>query len=261
MQVIQSITGVKLLRRSPLKKDAPLFIYLPGMDGTGELLHTQTDSLVKYFDVVSVGILPDNLGNWETITLQIIELIKRELEQRKNQSIYLCGESFGGCLALKLLTFAPWLLERVILVNPASSFNRQPLLNLGIPLTQWLPDFLYRGSTSVLLPFLASLGRIENGDRLKLFNAMNSLPLNTVNWRLSLLKDFVVKPVELINLAQPVLIIASGSDLLLPSINEAKRLLNYLKNGSLEILPDSGHACLLEKEVNLHKILRNNNFI
>ncbi len=261
MQVIQRITGVKLLRISASKKDYPLFIYLPGMDGTGELLHTQTDGLIRIFEVVSVSISPHNLSNWETITLEIIELIKLELKQRNNQSIYLCGESFGGCLALKLWSFAPWLLEKVILVNPASSFNRQFLFSLGIPLTQWIPEFLYQGSTSVLLPFLASLGRMKEQDRLKLLKAMNSLPLNTVKWRLSLLKDFLIKPVELIRLTQPVLIIASGSDLLLPSLDEANRLLNYLKNGRLEILPNSGHACLLEKDVNLYQLLISNNFV
>jgi pimeloyl-ACP methyl ester carboxylesterase len=261
MQVIQGVTGVKLLRRSPRKKDYPLFIYLPGMDGTGELFHTQTNSLEPYFEVVSVAILPNNLSNWESLSNSIIELIKIELKQRNNPRIYLCGESFGGCLALKIWTFAPDLLEKIILVNPASSFNRQPLLNLGIPLTQWIPEFLYQGTTSVLLPFLGSLERMKEGDRIKLLKAMNSLPLNTVNWRLSLLRDFAVKLEELTRLKQPVLILASRGDLLLPSLEEAQRLLNYLKRGYLEILPNSGHACLLEKDVNLYELLISNNFI
>jgi pimeloyl-ACP methyl ester carboxylesterase len=261
MQVIQRLMGVNLLRQSRPKADYPLFIYLPGMDGTGKLLHTQSNKLNQFFDLASVSISPHNLSTWETITVEILELIKQELDQRKNKSIYLCGESFGGCLALKLWILAPWLMEKIILVNPASSFNRQFLLKLGIPLTQWLPEFLYQSSTSILLPFLASMGRIKEEDRLKLLQAMNTLPLNTVNWRLSLLKDFIIKPIELIDLTQPALLIASGADLLLPSINEAKRLQQYLPNSCLEVLPNSGHACLLEKDINLLKILKDNNFI
>ncbi len=256
MQVVQKVSDVSFLTPKPIKSNYPLFIYLPGMDATGKLLHTQVDDLTRHFDIRCLSIAPNNLSDWDNLASQVIDLIIEELRNRKYQSVYLCGESFGGCLALKIATIVPWLFQKIILVNPASSFKQQPLLSFGIPLTQWLPDFLYQGSTSVLLPFLASTGRIKECDRQKLLNAMNSLPLNTVSWRLSLLRDFMIKPQDLSKLIQPVLIMASGADLLLPSINEAKRLLNYFPNGILKILPHSGHACLLEKEVNLHQILK-----
>ena len=60
---------------------------------------------------------------------------------------------------------------------------------------------------------------------------------------------------------QPVLMIASGSDRLLPSIPDAQHLGSLLPNAKLFILPYSGHACLLEKDVNLYQIFQSQNFL
>jgi len=62
-------------------------------------------------------------------------------------------------------------------------------------------------------------------------------------------------------LKQQVLLIAGGSDRLLPSVNEVERLVTILPNTKTVILPDSGHACLLEQKVNLYEILQTNQFL
>ncbi|MGB8699337.1 MAG: alpha/beta hydrolase [Thermosynechococcaceae cyanobacterium] len=66
---------------------------------------------------------------------------------------------------------------------------------------------------------------------------------------------------RLYRLSQPVLIIASGKDRLLPSIAEARQLVELLPNARLLILPQSGHACLLEEDVNLNQILKSQGFL
>jgi pimeloyl-ACP methyl ester carboxylesterase len=78
---------------------------------------------------------------------------------------------------------------------------------------------------------------------------------------LSLLKEFNLTEAELRQLTQAVLLIAGAGDRLLPSVQEAERLVNILPNTKLAVLPDSGHACLLEHNVNLYKILRDQNFV
>ncbi|MFM6138758.1 MAG: alpha/beta hydrolase, partial [Sphaerospermopsis kisseleviana] len=47
----------------------------------------------------------------------------------------------------------------------------------------------------------------------------------------------------------------------LPSVSEVERLDQILPNPKKLILPDSGHACLLEEDVNLYEILKNNEFL
>ncbi len=73
--------------------------------------------------------------------------------------------------------------------------------------------------------------------------------------------EFEVDETQLRRLTQPVLVIAGGADRLLPSVHEAERLLNYLPNAKVVVLPDSGHTCLLETDVNLLKIMKDQSFL
>jgi len=243
------------------KSKLPLLIYLPGMDCLGHLLQTQVPYLESIFVIRGLSIPSNNLSDWDVLTKATIKIIKAELRNINQSKIYLCGESFGGCLAIQIAIAAPELIEKLILVNPASSFNQQPLLGLGIHLTPWLPDWLFSSSSLMLLSFLAELSRLSKRDREALLNAMQSIPQNVASWRLSLLQSFAIKEHQLRSFFQPTLIIASRKDNLLPSVQEATRLAKLLPNSTREILPYSGHACLLEQKVNLAQIMRKNNFL
>lgn len=259
--MLETKKNLRFLTPKSDRTDFPLFVFFPGMDGTGTLLKTQIDSLAKDFEVRALSISPQDLSDWDGLTDEAVALIQDELSDSPQRSIYLCGESFGGCLALKVATSKPWLFDRLILVNPASSFKQRGWLSLGVQITQWMPAFLHPGATMGLLPFLAATGRVEMSDRLALLEAMNSLPPKTVSWRLSLLRDFDVEEKDLRRLTQPVLIIAGAADLLLPSVEEGRRLSKNLPNAQTLVLPHSGHACLLERDTNLWQIMQEANFL
>lgn len=239
----------------------PLFIFLPGMDGTGELIHTQTETLERCFDLRSLAIPPENQSNWEELATAVIDLVREEQAQKPESTTYLCGESFGGCLALKVIEKAPELFDRIILVNPASSFQQRPFLAWGAVGTGFIPEPLYRSSTVLILPFLAAMGRIEAADRRALLNAMKSVPPQTVRWRISLLDQFKVDPKRLEAVTTPVLFLAAASDRMLPSKQEAQRLSHLFPTSQVVILPNSGHTCLLERENRLCDILQEANFL
>ena len=253
--------SVNFIKPRKINRDAPLFVYLPGMDGTGELLQTQADKLASCFDLRCVSIRIDSYSNWQTLARDTVELIETELTQKTNQEVYLCGESFGGCLALKTAVANPSLFKKLILVNPASSFNQFPILGLGVNISPWLPTWLHRYSAAGLLPFLVKLNRINDCDRLKLVESMKSLPPEVVSWRLSLLRDFKVADEQLRSLQISTLIIAGAEDSLLPSVQEADKLVSLIPQARKTVLPQSGHACLLETSVNLYDILVKENFI
>ena len=90
---------------------------------------------------------------------------------------------------------------------------------------------------------------------------MKSLPPQIISWRLSLLRDFKVADEQLRSLTVPSLILAGAADGLLPSVNEAKKLISLMPKAKMTVLPQSGHACLLETQVDLFKILVEQNFI
>jgi pimeloyl-ACP methyl ester carboxylesterase len=253
---------VCFLTPSPLCPNKPLFIFLPGMDGTGQLLYTQKAGLQAAFDIRSLAIPVDDLSTWDELSEKVAALIETERAHRPaDQPIYLCGESFGGCLALKMAADIPHLCSHIVLVNPAYSFYRQPLMRLGGEVVRWLPDFLYESSSVGLLPFLVALERILPDDRRVLLKVMKTVPQKTSAWRMALLKSFELDALPLNQMKQPVLIIASGSDRLLPSIPDAQHLSSLLPDAKLHILPESGHACLLEKDVNLYQIFQDQDFI
>jgi len=250
------------LTPSGLRPQHPLFVFLPGMDGTGQLLRTQTGALEVDFDVRCLAIPPDDQTGWDELTGQVLELIHTEIAKHPaGRPVYLCGESFGGCLALKVATQAPQLFDRIILVNPASSFSRRPWMLWGGQIIQWFPNFLYEWSSVGLIPFLGDLSRISPDNHQAFFSAVRTVPKETSLWRISLLQSFRLNDLPLDRLKQPVLLIASGSDRLLPSIPDAEALVCQLPNAKLTTLPHSGHACLLEKDVNLYEILKSQQFL
>jgi pimeloyl-ACP methyl ester carboxylesterase len=73
--------------------------------------------------------------------------------------------------------------------------------------------------------------------------------------------EFDLDETQLHRLTQPVLIIAGAADRLLPSVCEAERLVKLLPNAKMVVLPDSGHTCLLETDVNLFDIINSQNFL
>lgn len=244
-----------------IRLDYPLFIYLPGMDGSGELLQTQADDLARCFDVRCLAIPPDDFSPWDQLTNRLLQLIYAELKNTPQRPVYLCGESFGGCLAQKAAIAAPHLFKGIILSNPASSFRIRPFLYWGSQFTDFIPNFFFDMGALGFLPFLASLPRISSGDRQQLLKAMKSVPAETIRWRISLLRDFDIDEYKLSYLNLPILLIAGANDRLLPSTSEALRLGNILPNGKIIVLPESGHACLLEKDINLYEIMHQHNFV
>lgn len=49
-------------------------------------------------------------GLWDVLAEKVLELIHAELEKSPRRSVYLCGEFFGGCLAMKVALRSPELL-------------------------------------------------------------------------------------------------------------------------------------------------------
>jgi len=261
------MSSVQLIAPRALQPHKPLFIFLPGMDGTGTLLRSQIDRLVPWFDLRCVAISPHDQTGWEPLARQISRLVSAEIAGSKSRpvgrrrSVYLCGESFGGCLAMQVLTRSPHLFDRVILINPASSFRRLPWMQLGSMLTRQLPNAAYRYSAWGIVPFLVDPFRVDRPNREALEAAMGSVPAKTAAWRMSLLSLFEVERLPLERMTHPVLLVAGESDLLLPSKREAKSLQARFPNAKLTLLPKSGHACLLESETNLQQILQQQSFL
>lgn len=247
------------------RPDCPLFVFLPGMDESEGLMGLQTAGLETAFDVHCFLVPNDDLTTWDNLAEKVVALTQAELEKAPRQSVYLCGESFGSCIALKAALRVPQLFSRIVLINFASSFHRVPWLNLGSLLFHWLPDLFYQDlfyqlSPFTALPFLAHLDRLSPAGFQALRKGVSSAPKETADQRLSLLREFAIDEQQLAQLTQPVLLIASQDDRLLPSVSEAQHLAKIFPHAQVVTLPHSGHACLLETDINLLEIMQAKKF-
>jgi len=258
--MITTTGALRLTACTPATPSRPLFVFLPGMDGSGALLQPQVAGLSAGFDIRCLSIPPDDLRGWDELTEQVAALIRMEQQRHPGHTTTVCGESFGGCLALRLITRFPSLCDQLILVNPASSAQRQPWIGACSFLTQLLPTPIYQLSTLSLCNLLIASHRVCRPTRLQLLAAMQAVKPQSSAWRLALLRQFRLEDLPLDRVRQPVLILASEADRLLPSQREAKRLARFLPNTTVIQLPDSGHACLLEDQLNLSAILRSQDF-
>lgn len=256
---------MRLLSPKPQRVGCALFVFLPGMDGTGQLLRTQLSTLHQGFDIRCLAISAQNDWSWSQLADRAINLIRAEIAGQPPSvsppSVYLCGESFGGCLALQVALKAPELIDRLILVNPASSFRQLPWMRFGASVSAFLSDDLHRLGMYGLVPFLVAQHRVAPTDREALWQAMTSVPPKTASRRLGLLRQFDAAQLPLASIRQPTLLIAGDADRLLPSKTEIQRLAQRLPHAQTLTLPESGHACLLETQVNLYALMQGAQFL
>jgi pimeloyl-ACP methyl ester carboxylesterase len=227
----------------------PLLILFPGMDGTGRLFDKQLTRLADRFDVRCLSISNADLSPWVGLVDRAVRLILAELAI--DQPLYLCGESFGACFAMLVAEQLGTRITKLILINPASSFARSPLLAAGSALSGLLPDALYPLSAMILVNFLINQDRVASIERQNLINEILSVRPQTAAWRLALLRQFPVDSIIPKLMDIPTLLIAGELDRLLPSPSEIATLASMLPNAETKLLPNSGHACLLEQDIHL----------
>lgn len=223
----------------------PLLIYLSGLDGTGKLFTQQEVKLAPYCDVATLSIPVDDARGWSALVQEVLALLPT-----KKQPVILCGESFGGCLALMAAVECPKVFDYLVLVNPATSWRRQLFLAQAAQWLPLLPAVSLQVAALIFLPFLSATNRLTPADRRTLLATVRLVSKETILHRLQLLEQCDVDD-KLGQLTMPVLLLGGRMDKLLPSVSEVHYLAERLPNARTEILPYSGHAALIEDEIDL----------
>ena len=159
------------LTLAPPDVSKPLMLYVPGLDGTGFAASPQFDRLERSFDLKAMHVPPTDRSDFKTLVETIATFLEEETTRReaagekprsakkgkkkfqRDGSVYLLGESMGGLLSLGVALRRPDLVDRLVLVNPASSFDRSPWPSVG-PLLPSLPEEIYGGVPYALAPVL-----------------------------------------------------------------------------------------------------------
>lgn len=248
----------RLFAPTPPQPRLSPIVLVPGLDGTGKLFCTQVARLAQHFDVRCVHIPTENRQDWETLARATLAAVEAEYP---HQQVYLCGESFGACLALKMASLAPRKMTRLVVINSASAMRSQPLLRWVTQIAPKVPDWLFRSASPVACSLLAAFDRMLPQQQQHFIETVRHIPKACVTWRLSMLHQFALTPAEHRTLTMPTLAIASARDRLLPSLQEAEWLRIHLPQCTTYILPNSGHVCLLESAIDLTQCLAQADFL
>ncbi|KAJ6298849.1 hypothetical protein OIU76_019916 [Salix suchowensis] len=168
--------------------NSPLPLYLPGIDGVGLGLSMHHSTLGKIFDIWCLHIPVKD----RTSFLGRVKLAERRVRSENHHSpskpVYLAGGSLGACLALAVAARNPDIDLVLVLVNPATCFEKSQLQPLT-PLLEIMPIQHQFG-----LPYILSL---MTGDPLKMVidSARKGVPLQEIVGGLS--QDAVVIPSNL----------------------------------------------------------------
>lgn len=262
------------------RSSLPMMVYLPGIDGTGLAAQRQFESILSRFDLITLVTPPEDRTDFCALVDIVTKFLKEEVPLHPpTRPIYILGESFGGVLALAVAKEAPHLVDRLVLVNPATSFEDSLWPLIG-PLLPNVPSQAYQALPIALAPVLgnpinllaAALDSTDEtsslGDRLNAVvrgaaQLLSQLPLladllppETLAWKLKLLQQGCVEVAPILGqVPQRVLLIIGDQDLLIPSKEEGPRLQRALPRAHLRVEKGRSHALLQEGGVDLVAIM------
>ncbi|PNH10061.1 hypothetical protein TSOC_003256 [Tetrabaena socialis] len=148
--------GVRVVSLSPASPDLPFLLYLPDIDGAGVTSNRQWEAWKTRFELHALSLDPESDCDFAALAAAVRMWLEARLQGGAPQRpVYLLGEGFGGVLALQLAldcrptdrprqpSQPPYRrqVNRLILVNPATSYAASPLARLA-PLLERLPPAL-----------------------------------------------------------------------------------------------------------------------
>ncbi|KAG2498570.1 hypothetical protein HYH03_003321 [Edaphochlamys debaryana] len=122
------LQGVHIAYQGGDDKELPFLLALPDIDGVGVTSKLQWQEWAQRFELHTLSLDPDFGGSFAELTSSVASWLDARLAGAPpTRPVYVLGEGFGGVLALALGWQCRAVVNRLILVNPATSFSSSPL--------------------------------------------------------------------------------------------------------------------------------------
>jgi pimeloyl-ACP methyl ester carboxylesterase len=219
-------------------------IYLPGLDGTGRLLHRQP-RLFDEYEVSCVAYPHHPAMTYE----QLADLGAAVLENSPGRLPgVVLAESFGGAVALTLALRRLDLVERLVLVNTFAYYPRRPLIDLLAWLGPYMPAKPSHPATRGIRGLVFFAPDIPSSERTEWWNRTADVPMSAFGWRLRMVGALDLRK-HLTSIQIPSLVLAAPNDLVVPAC-AGQDLARRLPHARLLKVP-VGHAALIHPRVDI----------
>ena len=222
----------------------PPLVYVPGLDGSGELLLGTAGRLAQRFRVIrlrydTLGPPPPAGDDYASLARSVLDCLD---EAGVERALVLC-ESFGGAVAVQLALDAPERVAGLAIVNSFVRYDRPRRVGLTRALLRLTPAWAYEAGRMLFAP-LALIGPRRDPVAAREFRSAPLPPLDGGYLRRLAMLARVDLESRLGELQQPIALFASDADRVVRSVAAARVMAARLSDATLEILPDGGHAIL-----------------
>lgn len=225
-------------------------VLVPGMDGTGRLFYAQVPLLAPTYRVATF-VLRDSAADMDILVQDLAELVRGMTPN--GAPAVICGESFGGTLAMSLAVRHPELVRALVVVNSFPRFLPQHRLDAALVALRLVPW----GTMALVRRLTAFRMHSRYTHRTELHRFLQEMRYTTREGymnRLRILKRYDMRP-DLHRISAPALFIASDGDHLVPSVEQARYMIERVPDARLHVLQGHGHICLIAPGVDLAQIL------
>ena len=236
--------------RLSIRGDGPALVLVPGMNGTGELFYRQVPLLERSYRVATYS-LREDAGSLDVLASDLARIVEAVASAERRAIIV--GESFGGAVALTFALTYPEHATALVILNSFSYFAPQFRLKLAIAGLTTLPW----GAMSVvrrLTAFRLHSGHTHRAEVKRFIQLTAGATRDGYVNRLKLLQKFDVRH-RLHAIRRPTLFLAAEHDHLVPSVAQARYMVERVPSSVMRILAGHGHICLIAPDLDLSQIL------
>jgi len=229
-----------------MSDERPPLIYLPGLDGTGRLLHRQPQLFERY-RVDCRSYPQDRRTTYDELAADTLEAIRR-----LGGRAILLAESFGGAVALRVARDRPEAVERLVLVNTFARHPQRLLMRLAAWLSRDAPDKPAHPATRIWRGQFFFARDISAAERQVWWTRTPGVSMLAQARRIRMIATLDMLA-DLPKIRTPALVVAATDDWVVPPI-AGRVLAKGLPNAKL-VEVRAGHAALIHPSVNIAELL------
>ncbi len=217
-------------------------LYIPGIDGTGELLLGTASRLEAEFRLLRFAYRADGdpaSDSYAGLAASIAQLCA----QQKIEHCIVVAESFGGAVSLQLALDFPKLVQGVAIVNSFARFPNPLRLKLSRALSYFVSRTLFGLCRKHLAP-RSLFGRRAHPEVVKAFRDLPGAFFDeSYKRRMDMIAGLDLRP-RLPELQQPLMLFAGDVDRIVPSLVSMPEIAEGVPQATFEVIGGGGHVIL-----------------